>query len=345
MTAKPLFKQIPDYYTFYMTFRCNLACRMCYQDSLRRQAPRELKLQEIIAMFDRIKDLSRVNLIGGEVFVRPDILPLLEYFDSRAVQTYITSNGTLLDSQTIDRLLRLRRLLGVTVSLDALDEAYRALRGTGTDPAAVLNHIKELAQGTEVRVNSVLLQENLHGFAALIPALSQAGVSLLKVQLQIAHSPWVTARSAAYCTSWLGQPVSCLYGSERISWDPAVLERAIRTIRDLGRQYRLPVLISPPELTGFLEEYSRETLWMNRQLRCEGEKQIPRLKILPHGDAIFCEGLNLILGNLREHTPGEILNSPVLRTFLDHFNRLGGLPICQRCCRVVVGPKRGKPLS
>ena len=315
MTSRRPRESAPAYYTYYVTLRCNMNCTMCYQRDQRKQAPEELSPPEAIAMLERIADLERVNLIGGEVFVRPDALDLMEYLDARGVITYVTTNGTLLDGGRIARLLALRHLLGVTVSLDGLGDSYRAVRGGRADASAILDVIRQLATATEVRVNSVLLAENATTFEPLIQAIANAGASLLKVQLQIAHSPWVIERTEEYARAWMGGPVRCLYPRETRIWDAGALRDAIGHIRQVAQRCALPVLIFPTELVDYLDEYAAETLWSHYRLGCEGARRIPRMKVLPNGDAFFCEGLDITLGNLCRQTPGEIWNSPRLGTF------------------------------
>ena len=347
MTDNRSRREAPAYYTYYTTLRCNLNCEMCYQRDQRRRVGRELSLEEAVAMFDRVTNLERVNLIGGEVFVRGDALDLMEYLDAREVITYVTTNGTLLGADEIERLLALRYLLGVTVSLDALGNGHPATRGHKSDPDAIVDVIRRLARGTEVRVNSVLLAENTEtteAFETLIQTIARAGVALLKVQLQIAHSPWVIERTEEYVCSWMGGPVSCLYPRETRIWDATRLQSAIRRIRQAAAKHNLPVLIFPPELANHLQAYATETLWSHYRLQCEGVKRIPRMKLLPNGDAIFCEGLDIRLGNLREQTPTEIWTSPLTKAFYENFERVGGLPICGRCCRAIVGPRRAVPM-
>jgi hypothetical protein len=177
----------------------------------------------------------------------------------------------------------------------------------------------------------------------LIQAVAGAGGALLKVQLQIAHSPWTIERTEEYVRSWMGGSVSCLYPRETRIWEVAGLRTAIRHIQETAVKHNLPVLIFPPELAHHLEAYAAETLWSQYRLHCEGANRIPRMKLLPNGDAIFCEGLDIRLGNLREQTPNEIWNSPLLKTFYENFEQEGGLPICGRCCRVIVGSRRAAP--
>ena len=333
-------EMVPSYYTYYTTFRCNLHCAACYQKTQRKQLMEELSLKEATEMFERVKSLTRVNLIGGEVFIRQDTLDLLEYFDERGVITYVTTNGTLLNEEKIERLFALQHLLGVTISLDALGDSYKSIRRKGPSSDRILGIIRKLAEHIEVRVNSVLLTENIDQFEPLVEAITKAGAVMLKVQLQIAHSPLVADCTERSVREWMRFPVSCLYPRENVVWEPKVLKTAIRQIRHIAKSYGLRLMIFPEELAHHLNDYATEMVWRNYWLYCEGFSRISRKKVFPNGDIMFCEGLGLSLGNLRQQSPEEIWHSPILKTFRKHFEHAGGLPICGRCCRVIVGSKR-----
>ncbi|MCA9072307.1 MAG: radical SAM protein [Planctomycetaceae bacterium] len=335
----------PSYYTFYLTFRCHLKCPMCYQRELRTSRMDELSFPEIVETFDRIAHLSRVNLLGGEIFVRPDAMDVLEYFDQRGVTTTITTSAGLLTDQIVQRLSAMNHLLSINVSADGVGETYRRIRVGHSDSDCVFHWIRQLSEFVDVRVNSVLLSENLDEFEPLIEAVAASGAASLKVQLQIAHAPAVVDRSLADVRTWLGGEVKSLYPKEEKCWQVEDLKTALCRIRQYADRYRVRLELSPRELAGFLEDYASETLWQTHRLNCEGFTRVPRIKVFPNGDVVLCEELNVVFGNLRHQTPEDIWQSSRVRQFRSGLKEHGGLPICGRCCRVVVGEKRFVPLS
>lgn len=335
----------PAYYTWYATLRCNMACPMCFQRSLRPGPAGDLTYDEARGMFDRVGALERINLIGGEVFVRNDACALLEYFDGRGVVTYVTTNGALLDRERLARLAALQRLLGVTVSMDAVGDDYSAIRGTRTRGARVLEIIDALCRFTTVRVNTVLVEENRGRLTPLIRTLAEAGVSQLKLQLRIAHSAAVVGATERMMRAWFDQPIRCLYPAEQRRWAPEALRRELDGARDAAERFGLPVRVFPEALEQHLGGYADESLWARRRLTCEGFGRIPRLKVMPNGDVILCEGLGFTLGNLRERSPEDLWASARRAAFEREVEAAGGLPICGRCCRVVVGPRRDRELA
>jgi AdoMet-dependent heme synthase len=98
-------------YTFFiqlhLTERCNLRCSHCYQTGRRSD---ELYLPEIQALITEVSDMLRhwseaytlsftssFSVTGGEPLMRKDLFPVLEELRERGQDTYLLSNGTLID--------------------------------------------------------------------------------------------------------------------------------------------------------------------------------------------------------------------------------------------------------
>ena len=338
-------EKAPSYYTYYVTFRCNLKCPMCYQRPLQDRAYRELSAAEAIALFDRIDSLERVNLIGGEIFVRKDIWEILQYFDNRGVKTYITTHGMLLDADRIERLLIMQHLLGISVSLDGLDETFQDIRGKTADSTKVLDVVRALSPHMEVRVNSVLQPMNIHSFETLIDSISAAGAKMLKLAFYINHPQRVVNKTEELMKAWHGKPISCLYPVSEPIYQLEDLQQTVNAVQQYCQQRGLRLQNYPDAILPFLKEWVDETLWQQYQLDCEMFNAIPRMKVMPNGDVILCEGLDLILGNLLEKTPDEIWNSPAKTRFRQQLKTHGGLPICQHCPKIVIGARRPVEIS
>jgi MoaA/NifB/PqqE/SkfB family radical SAM enzyme len=118
---------------------CNLQCVHCINAS----GPTEpwlppLEAEEIRQRIDEAAALGvkEVYFTGGEPFLHPEILPLLQYALARTPTTVLT-NGTLVDDATAEALGELaaaaRYSLEIRVSLDDPDRARNdAIRGRGS---------------------------------------------------------------------------------------------------------------------------------------------------------------------------------------------------------------------
>ena len=126
----------PAFVSFTLTNRCNLQCRMCGQwsDSGYMRGPdrktfRGLDLEDWNRLADETAGhgLSSVLLRGGEPFLFPGILELLEHLSSRGIFTSIDTNGTLLKRYAAE-IVRIKDL-HLTVSVDGPEPVHDRVRG------------------------------------------------------------------------------------------------------------------------------------------------------------------------------------------------------------------------
>jgi len=133
---------------------CNLACRHCFNASGPRDPwlaslPADVVLRSIAEA--EALGVRELYFTGGEPFLHPEILPLLEAALAVAPTTVLT-NGTLIDDRLADALAALAARspysLEVRVSLDAATaEANDAVRGRGTFARAMAAIVRLSARG------------------------------------------------------------------------------------------------------------------------------------------------------------------------------------------------------
>jgi len=111
------------------TAKCNLYCPMCPRETYKQ--PKEDMTPEI---FDRLvresgSSAEHVMLIGlGEPFMDPLIFDRIEYCSRHGISTLLSTNGTFLDEETSERLLR-SPLEHITLSFDgATKESFEYYR-------------------------------------------------------------------------------------------------------------------------------------------------------------------------------------------------------------------------
>ena len=149
--------------TWELTLGCNLHCDHCLSGSgPGHQRPDELTTAEakaFVAELDEM-DVFQVNVGGGEPFVRPDVLELFEELTSRGISTCVSTNGTRLDEETLDRIEAMDPLF-VQVSLDGLRPENDAIRGEGVYDQVVdaLARLADRDVGTTV--NTVVTRHNV----------------------------------------------------------------------------------------------------------------------------------------------------------------------------------------
>lgn len=142
--------------TWEVTYRCNLSCIHCLSDSGPKRKG-ELTTKECLGVIDELSAMKvfQLNIGGGEPFMRPDFLDLMDYAHKKGMVTCISTNGTLIDRQIAKRLDH--PLVYIQVSLDgATPESNDSIRGKGSfdKVIAALECLKE--RNIEVSINTVL---------------------------------------------------------------------------------------------------------------------------------------------------------------------------------------------
>ncbi|MGO9022358.1 MAG: 12,18-didecarboxysiroheme deacetylase [Syntrophobacteraceae bacterium] len=113
-----------------VTRRCNLKCVHCYAHAKDEEFSGELSTSEGKAVLDDLAAFGSpvVLFSGGEPLVRPDLIELAEYAVGKGMRAVISTNGTLITSQTAADLKKVG-LSYVGISLDGLDEVNDRFRG------------------------------------------------------------------------------------------------------------------------------------------------------------------------------------------------------------------------
>jgi len=119
----------PDWVSYMATLRCNLQCTMCrtcYDN------PVELTTGEARSLIDQVADwgVTIFNVLGGEPFMRRDIIEILDHSHHRGLVTSVTTNGTLINERRARALAPLN-MVHFNVSLDGLEASNDAVRGKG----------------------------------------------------------------------------------------------------------------------------------------------------------------------------------------------------------------------
>ena len=169
----------------HLTEQCNLRCKHCYQQGGR---PDEMSLSEITAVIEEISDMltdwkethhidftSSFNVTGGEPFLRRDFFDVLEELKNKGFDTFILSNGTLIDRNKAEALARLA-VKGVQVSIEGSENIHDAIRGPGSFTSSIKGIRNLLDAGIQVTLNTTLSDMNAPCFMDVIELASSLGV-------------------------------------------------------------------------------------------------------------------------------------------------------------------------
>jgi mycofactocin radical SAM maturase len=164
--------------TWEVTYGCNLACIHCLSDSGRKREG-ELSTRHCMQVIDALADLNvfQFNIGGGEPFMRPDFLDLMDYAHTKGMVTCISTNGTLIDEEVARRLDT--PLVYVQVSLDGpTADSNDPIRGQGSF-RKVLNALEYLRKrDIEVSINTVLTRLSFPKLDKLVELAAGFGAKL-----------------------------------------------------------------------------------------------------------------------------------------------------------------------
>ena len=136
------------------TMRCNLHCEFCYVGDLLNiegEWRQELPLDALRRRFPA-QDGFQISLTGGEIFMRKDIMSVLDLFRTKGYACgYLTTNGTIITEERAEALAELAAsgfLKHISVSVDGpkdLHDAARGLKGTFERTCAGLQRLQQAA--------------------------------------------------------------------------------------------------------------------------------------------------------------------------------------------------------
>lgn len=138
--SKLLRRNTPLLIYWFVTNRCNYRCSYCYGSF--HQDPRpDLPTATMLRIGDEMAraGVRRVNLLGGEPLLRPDIGVLIDHLARRKISVCLLTNGSLLPGQ----IEGIRQVDEVGLSIDGAEAIHDAIRGAGafralTDSIATL---------------------------------------------------------------------------------------------------------------------------------------------------------------------------------------------------------------
>ncbi|OGO85794.1 MAG: hypothetical protein A2Y22_02595 [Clostridiales bacterium GWD2_32_59] len=145
------------------TNRCNLNCVFCGRKEDGNAQVNELPLEFWLKVCKDAKEMGvkRVNVTGGEIFIRKDIHELIRSLIKDDFIVTIESNGTLIKDEDIEKFKDYGKNFSISVSLDGADEkTHDSARGEGNFDKTMRTLQKISEASLNARVITVLTKEN-----------------------------------------------------------------------------------------------------------------------------------------------------------------------------------------
>ncbi len=163
----------PRAINFHLLRTCNARCRYCFARF--PETSKRLSTPEAIEVLRRVREAGgeKMNLVGGEPTLHPDIERLVRVSKEMGFTTSIVSNGSRLTSLLASPAGH--RLDWVGLSIDSATDEGNALVGRGGPgyTAQVLAHARQArANGAAVKLNTVVTRHNAHeDMSAIVRAI------------------------------------------------------------------------------------------------------------------------------------------------------------------------------
>jgi len=180
----------PVYVQYYVTARCNMACRHCNINCANADLP-EIGLDQIRRMAENLRAIgtSIVLLIGGEPFMRDDLAEIVRAFTDSGIHVRLQTNGLATRHQLAACVAAGAK--DISISLDTLDpQKQEAVNGgfegsfeTALRAAADVNAV--FPDGATAFFGTVLMPDTYRDVPAVIrfAAAIGWGVSLVPVHV------------------------------------------------------------------------------------------------------------------------------------------------------------------
>jgi len=159
------------------TDRCNLSCSYCFQKS---DDPREMTRSEFDANLEKAGELGTglITFLGGEPLAWPHIVHAVESCTRKGIFSDLTTNGTLLDRETIHALGR-AGLDFLNISVDVTRKGTVSAKNAIRKPAILRELLAARNQyGMRVRVNAVFWKDNSREVKDLVEFTHLHGIPL-----------------------------------------------------------------------------------------------------------------------------------------------------------------------
>ena len=308
------------YFQWHITDACNFRCRHCYQHDFTKAS--DLALADLIKVYEKIASCAggrktKINITGGEPFLRKDLFDLLRYLDKHDTTEEITiiTNASLIDENTLGKLKETKKLKQLKISLDgATGKTNDMIRRPGAFRTALekINLIQEKSS-LEVIIMLTVMRSNAYELPALFQLCGELKVDGLIIERFIP----------------LGQSKGLK--SEVINkeeWKRLVNEICEYMEVDAGEDEMLPC-------KAFWIKFKEDDVEL---LGAECNLGEDAFAILPNGDLLPCRRFAMKIGNLLDKSLKDIINeSRVLKEVTDKSKLKGKCLACRidkcRGCR------------
>jgi MoaA/NifB/PqqE/SkfB family radical SAM enzyme len=328
------------------TMRCNLHCEFCYVGDLLNiegEWREELTLDALGKAFPDNPGFQ-VSLTGGEIFMRKDIMSVLDLFRDKGYACgYLTTNGTIITEERAEALASLAAagfLKHISVSIDGPGEIHdvaRGLKGTFARTCEGLRRLQAAARRKHaplrVSINTTVAHESLDALDQMVDVAEELGVDAIGLNHLMFSTPEEVAETVRLIGAEDGSAIATF-----VTQDPGLDVEIVRTkvaaLQEKCRERNVLFDFRPKVHPQLIDNY------YTPGAKLEGRCLYPFLhaRVSFSGKVYFCPFIRVEVGDLAESSLEEIWNGD---RYVDMRRRLvenGIFPVCRRCCKVELSP-------
>jgi len=328
------------------TMRCNLHCEFCYVGDLLNiegEWRQEMSLDALRKAFPDEPGLQ-VSLTGGEIFMRKDIMSVLDLFREKGYACgYLTTNGTIINEERAEALADLAAagfLKHISVSIDGpgeLHDVARGLKGTFDRTCAGLRRLQEAARRRHaplrVSINTTVAHESLDALDQMVDVAEELGVDAIGLN----HLMFSTPEEVAETVSLIGAKDASVIATF-VTRDPGldidVVRRKVAALEEKCRLKNVLFDFRPKVQPQLIDNY------YTPGAKLEGRCLYPFLhaRVSFSGKVYFCPFIRVEVGDLSTSSLEEIWNGEKYVELRKRLVENGIFPVCRRCCKVELSP-------
>lgn len=329
------------------TMRCNLHCEFCYVGDLLNiegEWREELSLDALDRAFPSHEGLQ-VSLTGGEIFMRKDIMSVLDLFRQKGYACgYLTTNGTIITEERAEALADLAAagfLKHISVSIDGPGELHdiaRGLKGTYERTCAGLRRLQDAARRKHaplrVSINTTVAHESLEALDQMVDVAEELGVDAIGLN----HLMFSTPEEVEETVRLTGAPNASAIATF-VTADPGLDVRLVRekvaALEEKCRRRNILFDFRPKVHPQLMDNY------YTPGTRLDGRCLYPFLhaRVSFSGKVYFCPFIRIEVGDLAESSLEEIWNGEKYVELRRRLVENGIFPVCRRCCKVELSPE------
>lgn len=299
-----------------VTKRCNLRCKHCYYDAgegLEDELTREEALQLIDKISDAFGEGTGVTLGGGEALLRKDIFDIIAHGKEMGLRMALASNGILISEDVAVRLKE-AGLEDVVIAIDGVKETHDSIRGKGVFELAIKGARNCREAGLDLVIDPCIMKRNERELSDIIDIAEDLDARQCRFFHYVAMGRGIDKiPDGELEISEYVENLMKIYEEQR--------KRGIELCTTHGSQYW--VVLKRMEEKGFpVPEFFYDGIPGCRA-------GIGMLSIKPNGDVVPCPFLQINVGNVRETSFREMLDSKIINNLKDRNNLKGRCGECK----------------